>query len=80
MLEYQLLVAGVGHHQEVLVGYDVCKSLVGHTKERFTCVAYIEELLWLALSALRPKACAYTTGHYHTIERLVICHIVIKVL
>ena len=63
-----LPIFGGGYAEDILRRHNLGKSLKGLLKEGFSCVEYVQELLWHRVSANRPKAAAYAARHYNAIK------------
>ena len=67
MLQYEVLVTHVGHHEEVLGRHHRSETLESVPNERFARPQNIEELLGHRLPALGPEPRSDASGHDYTI-------------
>ena len=63
VLQNELFVGLVGHHEEILVGDDGAETLVGATDEAFARAQYVEELLGIVVLAEGPETASDAAGH-----------------
>lgn len=73
LLEHQLPVGGIRHHEEVLRRDERCKTLERMADEALPRAQNIEELLGKMASAGRPEAAADSAGHDDTVA-IAGCH------
>jgi hypothetical protein len=67
MLQNEVFVALVSHHNEVLDWHNIGKSFVCVSDERATSAEDVQKLFREVLTTLRPKTSAYATSHNNTI-------------
>lgn len=75
LLEHQLPVGGIRHHEEVLRRDERCKTLERMADEALPRAQNIEELLGKMASAGRPEAAADSSGHDDAVAIYLIRHI-----
>ena len=63
MLQYEMLVCLVGHHEEILIGDNGAETFVGAADKALSCAEYIEELFRIVVFAKRPEAAPDAAGH-----------------
>ena len=75
VLQNQMLVGLVGHHEEVFVGDDGAEPLVGAADEALPGAKNIKELLGIVVFAEWPKTTTDAASHYDT----VVIHLMLNV-